>query len=119
MMKKTFLASFLSLLIFFAIGVVLVSAQPGTTNPTGPGTTNPTGPGTNNPTTGINVTLNNPFNCGGIQPCSLFVLMKEIVNKIILPIGGVPLSTPVFSMSLPKGRRRKSQMLIELCSTHL
>jgi hypothetical protein len=89
MMKKTFLASFLSLLIFFAIGVVLVSAQPGTTNPTGPGTTNPTGPGTNNPTTGINVTLNNPFNCGGIQPCSLFVLMKEIVNKIILPIGGV------------------------------
>lgn len=61
-----------SLLIFFAMGAVLVSAANG--NPGGPG---------GNP--GVNVVINNPFSGGS----SLFALMKTIVNKIILPIGGV------------------------------
>ena len=86
---KILSATLLSLSIFFVLGTVLVFAQPGTTNPTGPGTTNPTGPGITNPTTGIKTTLNNPFNCGGIRPCSLSAFRKAIVNNIILPVGGV------------------------------
>ncbi len=96
-MKKTFLASLLSLSIVLTLGVTLVSAQgttnptgPGTTNPTGPGTTNPTGPGTTNPTGPNSVTkieFPNPFANKGIN--TLFDLVKAIVNNIILPVGGV------------------------------
>ncbi|MDP3763844.1 MAG: hypothetical protein Q8Q92_04390 [bacterium] len=67
-MKKVFLASILSLSIFFAVGTVLIFAETG-----GGGTTD------------VKVTLKNPFSGGD----SLFALMKTIVNKVILPIGGV------------------------------
>ena len=77
-MMKTFLTSLLSLSIFFVIGIISVSAQP----PTGGGNP-PTGGG--NPT--IDVTLNNPFKCG--NNCSLFVLLKNIINDVLMPIGGV------------------------------
>jgi len=35
------------------------------------------------------ITLNNPFNCGGVTPCTLFTLFEAIIDDIILPIGGV------------------------------
>ncbi len=66
-MRKTFLTSLLSLFLFFVIGVVLVSAQGSTGNPT------------------INATLQNPFKGGD----SLFALLKTIINNILMPIGGV------------------------------
>jgi len=90
-MKKTFTISLLSLSLFLALGVTIVEAQnptgPGTTNPTGPGTTNPTGPGTTNPTgpLGVQFEITNLFRVGD----NLYDLVENIVNKIILPIGGV------------------------------
>ncbi|MDP3874980.1 MAG: hypothetical protein U1C66_00395 [Patescibacteria group bacterium] len=69
-MKKTFLALFLPLSIFFVMGVFLVQAA-------------------TDGNVGINVTLENPFNCGGVSPCTLFALLGAIIDKIILPIGGV------------------------------
>lgn len=63
-MKKTFLASLLSLLIFFCMGAVLVSAQ--TSVP-------------------VNIKLPNPFSGGS----SLFALLEKVINNILLPIGGV------------------------------
>lgn len=88
-MKKTFLASFLSLIIFFAIGVVVVFSAQG--NPPTGGGNPPVGggnppAGSGNPTTGLNVNLQNPFKSG---TDSLFSLMKAVVNNIILPVGGV------------------------------
>ncbi|OHA89453.1 MAG: hypothetical protein A3C70_02965 [Candidatus Zambryskibacteria bacterium RIFCSPHIGHO2_02_FULL_43_14] len=62
----------LSLSIFFVMGAFLVSAQGGVTG----------GPGGN---PGVSASLPNPFSGGS----SLFALMKTIVDKIILPIGGV------------------------------
>lgn len=58
-MKKTFLTPLLLLLIFCAVGVFLVQAE--------------------------NITLENPLNTGN----SLFALLRAIIDKIILPIGGV------------------------------
>jgi|SRR3989344_1724891 len=66
---------FLSLSIFFVLGAVLVSAQ---------GTNNPPTAGTNNPVV-VNIPLTNPFKNSG----TLFALMKNIINDILLPIGGV------------------------------
>jgi len=65
-MKKTFLASLLSLTVFFLIGAIFVYAADDS---------------------GVNLkfTLDNPFSGGN----SLFVLLKKIINEIILPIGGV------------------------------
>ena len=81
-MKKTFLASLLSLSIFFCIGTVLVFADPPGSN------TNPPPTGSNrNPS--IRANLQNPFNCGGVQPCTLFTLLRTVINNILLPIGGV------------------------------
>ena len=78
-MKKTFLASFLSLTIFFVMGAILVSAQQG-------GIDNPAQGGIDNSrTTGTNVTLQNPFRGGD----SLFALLETVINNILLPIGGV------------------------------
>lgn len=51
------------------MGVVLVYAQGGTT--------------------GVTINLPNPFNCGGVSPCTLFILLRTIINDILLPIGGV------------------------------
>jgi SNF family Na+-dependent transporter len=80
MMKKTFLASILSLLIFF-MGAVLVFAT-SHVPPQGGGINTPQGGGTN---PSINVTIKNPFSGAN----SLFDLLKKVVNDILLPIGGV------------------------------
>ena len=69
-MRKIFLASLLSLSIFFVMGAVLVSAQGSGGNP-------------------VIIDLKNPFNCGGVSPCTLFTLLEKIINNILLPIGGV------------------------------
>lgn len=58
-MKKTFLAPLLSLSIFFIMGAVSVQA----------------------------ITLTNPIACG--SDCTLFTLLRMIIDNIILPIGGV------------------------------
>ena len=63
--KKTFLASLLSLSIFFIIGTVSISAAE---------------------TPGVNITLPNPFAGGGN---SLFGLLEKVINNILLPIGGI------------------------------
>ncbi|MCR4279436.1 MAG: pilin [Candidatus Zambryskibacteria bacterium] len=85
-MKKSFLASALSLTIFLAFGAVLVFAQSpqggGTVNDSGGGSFNEQGGGTVQTPTG----LENPFRGG---PNSLFALIKTIINKILMPIGGV------------------------------
>jgi hypothetical protein len=82
-MKKIFLASFLSLSIFFVMGTVLVLAQG---DPATGGTNNPATGGTNNPA-GVSVELQNPFACG--QNCTLFTLLESVIDGILLPIGGV------------------------------
>ncbi|MDO8569180.1 MAG: hypothetical protein Q7R89_00080 [bacterium] len=64
--NKTFLASFLSLSIFFVVGVTLVFAQSPVTN----------------------IKLPNPFNCG-VANCTLFTLLEKVINNILLPIGGI------------------------------
>jgi type IV secretory pathway VirB2 component (pilin) len=85
MRKKTIL----TVIILSLLVVAPVFAQK-TTNPTGPGTQNPTGPGTQNPTSGqsqsIKFSFPNPFAKAGND---LFTVMKNIVNQVILPIGGV------------------------------
>src|SRR3989344_1232700 len=87
-MKKTLLASFLSLLIFVSLGIVMVYA---TTTPTGSGQTpsgsgqTPTGSGQTASSSGVDITLDNPFKGGD----SLFALLNTIINEIIFPIGGV------------------------------
>src|SRR3990167_4640768 len=78
-MKKTFLTSLLSLLIFFVMGVVLVYAQSG-----GGGSGGGTGGGGSGGPS-ISANLTNPF--GGTT--SLFALLRTIINDVILPIGGV------------------------------
>jgi hypothetical protein len=83
---KAFLASLLSLMLFFALSVTLVSGQ---TSPTGGGGTSPTGGGDTNPTGSGGTTIPNPFNCGGADPCTLFTFLEAIVNNIIMPIGVV------------------------------
>lgn len=69
-----------SFLIIFAVSAVLVSAQPtgGIDNPPIGGIDNP-------PPVPVVVNLQNPFSGSD----SLFELMKNIVDNIILPIGGV------------------------------
>jgi len=90
---KKFLAPLLSLAILLSIGASLVYAQPGSGNPpTGGG--NPPTEGGNPPTgggnptassSGVDITLDNPFKGGD----SLFALLNTIINEIIFPIGGV------------------------------
>lgn len=58
-MKKTFLAPLLSLSIFFVMGTVSVHG----------------------------FELVNPIACG--SDCTLFTLLRMIIDKIILPIGGI------------------------------
>jgi hypothetical protein len=79
-MKNIFLASFLSLSIFFVMGTVLVLAQPtgSDSNPS------PTGSDSN---PSVSVELQNPFACG--QNCTLFTLLESVIDGILLPIGGV------------------------------
>ena len=88
-MKKISVFLF-SLSIFFVMGAVLVFAQAGEVSPTGPGGSSPTGPGGSSPTSlDINISLQNPFNCGGVSPCTLFTFLRSIIDNILLPIGGV------------------------------
>ena len=79
-MKKTLFTSLLSLTLFFALGTVLAYAQGGTPPPGGGGTP---------PVTPIKI--DNPFNCRGTSDdkCTLFDLLKIVINEIIMPIGGV------------------------------
>ena len=44
--------------------------------------------GGGNPVT-VTATLDNPFNCNGVDPCTLFTMFEAIINDILLPIGGV------------------------------
>jgi|SRR3989344_3253161 len=37
----------------------------------------------------LNIEIKNPFNCGGQDPCTIPKLIEAIVNKILMPIGGV------------------------------
>lgn len=79
-MKKIFLTPLLSLAIFSVVGIALVYAQP----PAGGGSPRPPAGG-GSPSVSVKATIDNPFSGGN----SLFVLMKTIINKVILPIGGV------------------------------
>lgn len=84
MIKKTFLASFLSLTIFFALGAGIVFSQeeegsfPVEEKGGFPVEEKGSNPG--------DTTLKNPFR-GGQN--SLFGLLKTIINDILMPIGGV------------------------------
>ncbi len=35
------------------------------------------------------IEIGNPFNCDGVSPCTLKTLLEAIINKILLPIGGI------------------------------
>lgn len=97
MIKKVLVPLF-SFLIIFLLGVSMVMANqhggttptgPGGTTPTGPGGTTPTGPGGTTPTgpstSGNSFKLDNPFSVGN----TLFQLLETVVNRIVLPIGGM------------------------------
>ncbi len=79
-MKKISINLFVLLSIFFVLGTSLAYAQ--ATNPPGGGGLNP--PGGSNL---IEFNIKNPFKAGVGD--SLYVLIKNIVDKIILPVGGV------------------------------
>ncbi len=74
-MKKTFLASLLSLTFLLTLGAVSVYAQAG----------NPGAGGVGNPP--LTIKIDNPFKKGVGD--NLYQLIEFIVNNIILPIGGV------------------------------
>ena len=80
-MKKTFLASILSILFFFSLGAVFLFAQVTQDNNGVVGQDNQTKGTTNN----IHVSIINPFRVGD----NLYDLAKAIVDNIVLPIGGV------------------------------
>lgn len=88
-MKKTFLASIIPLLVFFIIGGGLAFAQFDDTGSadTGSDDTGSGYSGDGSPDGGPIIV--NPFNCGGVTPCNIFTLLKAIIDRIILPIGGV------------------------------
>ncbi|MGB3922279.1 MAG: pilin [Minisyncoccia bacterium] len=65
---KKFLIIALPLILFFVFGAGFVMAQGSGPNPS------------------IRVTLENPF---GSQQNSLFGLVRDIINDVVLPIGGV------------------------------
>ena len=91
-MKKTFLVSLLSLLIFTSLGTALVYAidpPAGTDSNQSAGTdvNNPTGTDSNKvaPTSGANIEFENPFKVGNTLP----ELLASIIEKVIFPIGGI------------------------------
>lgn len=83
-MKKTFLVSIFSLTIFLVLGVALVHAQGVQTPPPDTSVSNRPDTTVKNE---IKFGIPNPFKDSGIN--SLFDLVKAIVDKIILPVGGV------------------------------
>lgn len=83
-MKKIILVLILSL----ALGAISVSAED--VDPVGPGGSAPLPPGGSAPVgPTIQYTLDNPFNCGGVSPCTLFTFLEMVISRIILPIGGI------------------------------
>ncbi|MEX0932472.1 MAG: pilin [Parcubacteria group bacterium] len=98
-MNKKILASVLSLTIFFALGSLMVYAQTGGTGSTGgtggsgatggtggTGNTGGTGgTGSTGQTQNVGITIPNPLKGGD----SLFELLSTIIDKILLPIGGI------------------------------
>lgn len=74
-MKKTFLTSFLSLTLFFALGLVIISAQTNTGDNNAPVSNSVT----------VTAELTNPFNVG----TTLYEVLEAVITNIILPIGGV------------------------------
>src|ERR1051325_3277782 len=83
-MKKTFLASAFSLIIFFSLGASFVAAQEPDEFANTPDSTSNMPDSTSNP---VKITIDNPFKKGVGD--TLFDLAQAIVNNIILPIGGV------------------------------
>lgn len=77
-MKKYFSTLFLSLIVFFTLGAVVVYAQ---NTPVGGGNSGTTG---GNPTQPSGK-LPNPFKYGD----SLYTLLEKVITDILLPIGGV------------------------------
>jgi hypothetical protein len=69
-----------TIIIMIFVTPFLLQAVDTTTN--NPDTT------TNNPSSGPIVIIN-PFNCGGQANCTIPDLIKAIVDKILIPIGGV------------------------------
>lgn len=65
MNMKKLSAVFISFSVIFVLGIVSVHAEPA-----------------------LNVNLPNPFNCGTAN-CTLFDLLRKVINDILLPIGGV------------------------------
>ncbi len=69
---RKFVPHLFAFLIVFSIGVTLVSAQSGGRTGTNSGS------------------IPNPFNCGGAGgDCNLFMFINTIVDKVLIPIGGV------------------------------
>ena len=80
-MKKTFLVSLLSLLIFTSLGTALVYAiDPEPTTTIGDDPTTVVAPPSN-----ANIVFENPFSVGDTLP----ELLASIIEKIIFPIGGI------------------------------
>jgi hypothetical protein len=86
-MKKTFTKILVLVIPLLFISSALVFAQPPTSGgnpPTSGG--NPTTSG-GNPTTNLSVKFENPF--AGSGNGSLFDFLKTIIDRILLPIGGI------------------------------
>ena len=74
------------LIVPFLASATLIPT-PSPTIPTQPTPTIPTQPPTQ--AKPLNIEIKNPFNCGGQDPCTIPKLIEVIVNKILMPIGGV------------------------------
>lgn len=75
-MKKALFVHLFAFLIVFALGATIVSAQGGN---------NQSGSNQN-----ISPVIENPFNCGGAGGrCNLFTFINVIVDKVVLPLGGI------------------------------
>lgn len=69
---KKFVPHIFAFILVFSLGVITVSAQ-------------------NGGQTGSNSgSIPNPFNCGGAGGnCNLFIFINTIVDRVLLPIGGI------------------------------
>jgi len=80
---KKFLPTLFAFIILFSIGQTLVHAQ-------GSGCNSATGSGCSGLSTPNPSTLDNPFNCGGAGGnCTLGSFLNTVIQKIILPLGGI------------------------------
>lgn len=86
--KNVFSFLILMILVFIMTSPFLVGAQGSTTVP--PPTNGNTIPSSNN--TPINITINNPFNCGNSgsnNSCTITDLLRIVIDRILIPVGGV------------------------------